>query len=93
MSAAASTLEAMSQHWSPKSQVIGTATPGRWFMVDEGARIAILQQLQIGPKKETMYRSVTFAERSEERALIGYFPHLQMAAEITWREYLKARQR
>lgn len=83
----------MSQHWSPKSQVIATAAPGRWFMVDESTRIAIIQQLQIGPKKETMYRSVTFSERSEERVLIGYFPHIEMAAQITWTEYLKAKRR
>lgn len=83
----------MTQHWSPKSQLIATATPGQWFMVDEGARVAIVRQLQIGPKKETMFRVVTFAERSEDRALVGYFPHLEMAAEVTWREYLKVKRR
>jgi len=62
-------------------------------MVDDGVRIAIVRQLQIGPNKETMHRVVTYAERSEDRALVGYFPHLQMAVEITWREYLKAKRR
>ena len=68
-------------------------TAGEWFMVDDGKKIAIIKQLVLGRRKETMFRVVTFADNSADRVLIGYFPHIEMAAEVTWQEYLKSKRR
>lgn len=83
----------MVQHWSPMSQVMRAITPGEWFVFDDGKKIAVIRELKLGRRKETMFRVVTYAEASADRVLIGYFPHMDMAAEITWREYLKSKRR
>lgn len=45
--------------------------PGVWFMVDpRGRRQAIVRLLRRGD--ELGYRAVTWADRSEDRGLIGY---------------------
>lgn len=46
--------------------------PGVWFMVDPaGKRYAIVRLIRRGG--ELGYRAVTWAERSENRQLIGYY--------------------
>jgi hypothetical protein len=67
--------------------------PGEWVMFDDRERIAVIREVRLGAQKETMFRAVTWADRSEERVLIGYFPHRTMAAEITWQEYRRALER
>lgn len=64
--------------------------PGEWLMVDRGRKIAVLLQLEIGPRRQKLIRSVTWAPASEDRVLIGYFPDLEMAAYVTWREWVRA---
>jgi hypothetical protein len=73
------------------SELQRSITPGEWIMFDRTRKIAVIRLLHIGRGKEPMFRSVTWAEESAERALIGYFPHLEMAAEVTWREWSRAR--
>jgi hypothetical protein len=83
----------MVQHWSPIKQVERSAEKNVWYMFDRGSRIAIIMLIEVGVKKEPMYRAVTFAAKSEDRILLGYFPHLPMAAEIVWREYQEGMKR
>jgi len=68
-------------------QLQNSIRDGEWFVVDRGMKIAVIVYLEIGPRRQRMYRSVTWAEVSADRRLIGYFPDLPMAAHITWREY------
>jgi hypothetical protein len=60
-------------------------------MFDGGQKIAIVRALELGPNRTLMFRSVTYAEASADRILIGYFPNLDMAADMTWREWMRAR--
>ncbi len=62
-------------------------------MHDDSIRIAIIRRVPIGVKRQPMFRAVTYAERSEDRVLIGYAPTLSMAAEIVWHEWLLSKQR
>lgn len=59
-------------------------------MFDGSTRIAVLRRVEVGSPREPLVRSVTWAAESEDRVLIGYFPHLKMAAAVTWTEYRKA---
>lgn len=52
--------------------------PGVWLMIDPaGKRYAIVRLLRRGG--ELGYRAVTWAERSEDRQLIGYYRNLRAA--------------
>jgi len=64
--------------------------PGEWFMVDRGRKIAVLVTVTLGPKQTKLVRSVTYEMRSEDRALIGYFPDMRTAAYVTWGEWVRA---
>jgi len=64
--------------------------PGEWFMVDRGRKIAILLEVKTKPRDIMMIRAVTYQSRSEDRALIGYFPDLATAAHVTWGEWVRA---
>jgi hypothetical protein len=80
----------MVQIWTPRSQLRATLTEGEWLMFDRGLRIAVIRRVPIGKDKIEMIRSVTFAEKSEDRILLGYFPNIGMAAEVTWKIYMEA---
>ncbi|RLP69313.1 hypothetical protein D9V30_08380 [Mycetocola reblochoni] len=56
--------------------------PGQWLVADRDRRIAIIRTVTVRDRK--LYRAVTYAAESEGRSLIGYFPDLRMAAEVTW---------
>lgn len=62
-------------------------------MFDGSRRVAILREVELGPQREKMIRSVTWAAESKDRSLIGYFPHLRMAAGVTWGEWRRAAER
>jgi len=64
--------------------------PGEWLMADRGRKIAVLLRLEIGPRRQKLIRSVTWAPESKDRVLIGYFVDLEMAAHITWHEWVRA---
>lgn len=52
--------------------------PGVWLMVDpRGNQYSVVRLLSVGG--ELGYRAVTWAERSEDRTLIGYYRNLRAA--------------
>jgi len=60
---------------------------GTWTMTaPDGGRYAVIRMLRIGG--ETGYRAVTWAERSPDRQLIGYYRPLRAAAAAAHRRYL-----
>jgi hypothetical protein len=61
-------------------------------MHDDSIRIAVIRRVPIGVKRQPMFRAVTWAERSEERVLIGYAPTLSMAADVVWHEWLLSKK-
>jgi hypothetical protein len=62
--------------------------PGQWIMIDTtNKRYGLIRLLRIGG--EWGYRSVTWAERSEDRRLIGYFTSLRAAAEAAHGDFLR----
>ncbi|UOE45989.1 hypothetical protein [Agromyces larvae] len=72
------------RYWRPD---LRSVRRGEWIMFDRGRRIAILREVEIGmgaEQKERLIRSVTYAEQSADRTLIGYFPTLRLAAVVTW---------
>jgi hypothetical protein len=75
------------------TELMPSLTPGEWFLFDGHMKIAVIREVRIGPKKERMIRSVTWAEKSEDRILIGYFPHIEMAAYVTWDVYREEKAR
>jgi hypothetical protein len=63
--------------------------PGTWVMTaDRGNRYAVIRLLRIG--EENGYRAVTWAERSEDRRLIGYFRSLRAACFAAHRVFIAA---
>lgn len=56
-------------------------------MFDGRTKIAVIRQLEFGQDRLSLLRVVTWAERSEDRMLIGYFPAMWIAAEVTWKEW------
>lgn len=76
--------------WHPILAAIETE-PGLWHMVDaNNACYGVVRLLSIGG--QTGYRAVTWAERSENRELIGYFRSLRSAAAATHRRFLSTTQ-
>ncbi len=68
------------------------AAPGQWVMADSrNVRYGVIRYLSIGG--EWGYRAVTWAERSEDRRLIGYYTSLRAAAEAAHQEFLRAHSR
>lgn len=57
-------------------------------MFDKGTRVAVIREVEFGGRK--LIRSVTWAAESADRRLLGYFPDLRLAAEVTWWEWRKA---
>jgi len=80
------------RYWTPTVEAL---VPGEWVIFDGKERIAVVRKLErFGPHKSwTIYRSVTWAQRSEDRVLIGYFPTQEMAVWVTWQEWRKAHGR
>jgi len=66
--------------------------PGEWIMFDGGRKIAVLLKITVVVEGQprTLIRSVTYADRSEDRALIGAFADLATAAHFTWRMWVQA---
>lgn len=72
--------------WHPLLAAV-EAEPGVWYMVTpDGRCYGIIRTLEIGGERG--YRAVTWAERSADRRLIGYYRTLKRAAEATHRRYL-----
>jgi len=65
--------------WHPILAAV-ESEPGTWFMVDEGRNrcYGVIRLLRI--RGEAGYRAVTWAERSEDRELIGYYRSLRAAS-------------
>lgn len=62
-------------------------SPGEWIMVDPSAKpYAVIRALELGGERG--YRAVTWAERSEERQLIGYWQTLRAACVGAHRAHL-----
>ena len=80
----------MAHNWTPMRALQRSIRPGEWLMLDRGRKIAILLEVKTKPNDVKMIRSVTYADRSEDRALIGYFPDLATAAYVTWGEWVRA---
>lgn len=57
------------------------------WMYDGALRIAIIRRVRIGRPSALLWRSVTGDENPDDRALVGYFPSLQMASAVTWRSW------
>lgn len=61
---------------------------GTWVMTaPDGRRYAIVRLLQIGGERG--YRCVTWAQRSEDRRLVGYFLTLRAAVEAGHEAYVR----
>lgn len=63
----------------------------RWYMANgpievEHERFAILTRLRFNA--ETWYRATTWASRSDDRELLGYFRNLPTAAAYAWEDHL-----
>lgn len=72
--------------WHPLLAAI-EGPAGTWTMTaPDGGRYGVIRMLQLGG--ETGYRAVTWAERSADRELIGYYRTLRAAATATHRRYL-----
>jgi len=76
--------------WTPMRALQRSVRPGEYLMFDRSRKIAVLLPVVIGPKRTKLIRVVTWAERSEDRALIGYFPDMETAAWLTWQMWVKA---
>ena len=64
--------------WHPLLAAV-EVRPGEWLMVSQGElRYAVIVLLELGGERG--YRAVTWAERSEDRRLIGYYRTLRAAA-------------
>ena len=81
----------MVRYWLPTVNRLGD----EWRIFDDRERVAIIRRIDnLGPRRDwTLFRSVTWEERSADRVLIGYFPTLDMAVYITWQEWRKAHGR
>ncbi|NEM90786.1 hypothetical protein [Galbitalea soli] len=72
--------------WHPILAAV-EAEPGLWFMMAQYGRCyGVIRQLQIAGERG--YRAVTWAERSDERQLIGYFRTLRAACWATHQKFL-----
>ena len=72
------------------SELQRTPNKGEWLLFDGTKRIAVFCEVKLGRNQERMIRVVTWAEKSEDRSFVGYFPHLEIAAWTTYRFYLRA---
>ncbi|AWB89162.1 hypothetical protein [Homoserinimonas hongtaonis] len=71
--------------WHPILAAVETE-PGRWYMVDATNKCyGIIRFLAING-----YRVVTWAERSEDRRLIGYYTSLKAAAVATHHLFVRS---
>lgn len=82
----------MAHHWTPL-ETVQRVGPTEWYVFDGHLKIAVIRALEIGPDRERVLRAVTWAPESDDRVLLGYFPHLRMAAWCIWQEYARARRK
>ena len=74
------------QDWHPVLAAVETS-PGEWIMTgDVGRKYAVIRLLELGGERG--YRAVTWAERSEDRELIGYYRTLRAAAGAAHKQWL-----
>lgn len=72
--------------WHPLLAAVETE-PGVWHMIAQFDRCyAVIRMLRVGG--EVGYRAVTWAPRSEDRVLIGYYRTLRAAAAAAHRRWL-----
>jgi hypothetical protein len=79
----------MAHHWTPRDQLEPSVTPNEWFVVDRAAKVAIIRLIELGDRKDKLFRSVTYSPEPSNRTLIGYFPKLEHAVYYTWMECVK----
>ena len=73
--------------WHPLLAAV-EAEPGLWYMVDSTLRCyGVIRFLTI--RGQSGYRAVTWAKRSEDRQLIGYFTTLAAATSATHEQYVQ----
>lgn len=62
-------------------------------MLDHAKKIAVLRitKVWVAGKQYELLRAVTWAEKSEDRVLLGYFPPdmLALAAAVVWEQWVK----
>ena len=76
------------QDWHPILAAVEVA-PGEWIMTgDVNRKYGIIRLLDIAGERG--YRAVTWAERSEDRQLIGYYRTLRAACSATHGRYLRS---
>ena len=74
------------QDWHPVLAAVEVA-PGEWVMTgDVNRKYGVIRLIEIAGERG--YRAVTWAERSEDRQLIGYYRTLRAAAAATHRQWL-----
>jgi hypothetical protein len=66
--------------WKPPWPPICTAE-NEWIIMRNSQRepVGVIRALRMGPRSELFYRVVTWAQKSEDRTLIGYFSTLDEA--------------
>ncbi|MFF2388884.1 hypothetical protein [Agromyces sp. NPDC058104] len=81
------------RYWRPD---LRSVRRGEWIMFDGERKIAIIRLVTIGLGeygKRELFRAVTWAPRSEDRDLIGYFPDRHLAAVVVWSVYQRDLER
>ena len=72
--------------WHPVLAAVEVA-PGEWVMTgDVNRKYGVIRLIEIAGERG--YRAVTWAERSEDRQLIGYYRTLRAAAGAAHRQWL-----
>jgi hypothetical protein len=72
--------------WHPLFAAV-EVEPGVWHMVaSTGETYGVVRLIEVAGERG--YRAVTWAERSEDRQLIGYFRTLKVAVERTHQRWL-----
>ncbi len=75
------------QQWHP-ILAADEVEPGVWFLrAWDGTPYAIVRALELGGERG--YRATTWAERPEDRRLIGYWKTLRRACEVAHARFLR----
>ncbi len=58
-----------------------------YYFYDKSFRVAIIRKVEVWRPHAWLWRSVTGDSDPGQRALLGYFPSLEMAASVTWKTW------
>lgn len=87
--AAARARTSFTPHWHPILAAVEDE-PGSWRMIAQyGQCYGVIRMLEIAGERG--YRAVTWAERSEDRELIGYYRSLRAACAATHERFVRSR--